>query len=122
MAELENFRGYYRIKHFFRSVFGKIKGKKSWFWHFLTFKDEDSDDGWIGPTLSEAAPEKKIRKKVLPFENVYLENLPDCDTYERSFMHRDVVSWCLSSGPTCFVITGSVDGHVKVSFNYYMLG
>jgi len=76
-------------------------------------KDEDSDDGWIGPTLSEAAPEKKIRKKVLPFENVYLENLPDCDTYERSFMHRDVVSWCLSSGPTCFVITGSVDGHVK---------
>jgi len=28
-------------------------------------------------------------------------------------MHRDVVSWCLSSGPTCFVITGSVDGHVK---------
>ena len=87
-----------------------------------TTDDEDSDDGWIGPTLSEAAPEKKIRKKVLPFENVYLENLPDCDTYERSFMHRDVVSWCLSSGPTCFVITGSVDGHVKVCFwmnNYY---
>jgi len=26
-------------------------------------QDEDSDDGWIGPTLSEAAPEKKIRKK-----------------------------------------------------------
>ena len=34
-------------------------------------------------------------------------------------MHRDVVSWCLSSGPTCFVITGSVDGHVKVNFSYY---
>ena len=85
----------------------------------MTFKDEDSDDGWIGPTLSEAAPEKKIRKKVLPFENVYLENLPDCDTYERSFMHRDVVSWCLSSGPTCFVITGSVDGHVKVNYILY---
>ena len=76
-------------------------------------KDSDSDDGWIGPTLSEAAPMKK--KKVLPFENVYLENLPQSDTYERSFMHRDVVSWCLSSGSTSFVITGSVDGHVKVS-------
>jgi len=73
--------------------------------------DSDSDDGWIGPTLSEAAPVKK--KKALPFENVYLENLPHSDTYERSFMHRDVVSWCLSSGSTCFVITGSVDGHVK---------
>ena len=34
-------------------------------------------------------------------------------------MHRDVVSWCLSSGPTCFVITGSVDGHVKVNFSYH---
>ena len=72
---------------------------------------EDSDDGWVGPNLSEAAPVKK--KKVLPFENVYLENLPNCDTYERSYMHRDVVSFCLSSGATGFVITGSVDGHVK---------
>ena len=78
--------------------------------------DSDSDDGWIGPTLSEAAPVKK--KKALPFENVYLENLPHSDTYERSFMHRDVVSWCLSSGSTCFVITGSVDGHVKVSYEF----
>jgi len=74
-------------------------------------EDEDSDDGWIGPTLSEAAPVKK--KKNLPFENVYLENLPKSETYERSYMHRDVVSWCLSSGSTSFVITGSVDGHVK---------
>ena len=74
-------------------------------------KDEDSDDGWIGPQLSEAAPVKK--KKILPFESIYLENLPSAETYEKSFMHRDVVSWCLSSGPTGFIITGSVDGHVK---------
>ena len=75
---------------------------------------EDSDDGWIGPTLNEATkvPEKK-KKKILPFENVYLENLPNAETYERSFMHRDTVTFCLSSGPTNFVITGSVDGHVK---------
>ena len=74
-------------------------------------EEEDSDDGWIGPTLSEAAPVKK--KKILPYENVYLENLPNAESYERSYMHRDVVSWCLSSGPTGFVVTGSVDGHVK---------
>ena len=74
-------------------------------------KEEDSDDGWIGPTLSEAAPAKK--KKFLPYENVYLDNLPNGESYERSYMHRDVVSWCLSSGPTGFVVTGSVDGHVK---------
>ena len=74
-------------------------------------EDSDSDDGWIGPSLSEAAPVKK--KKILPFENVYLENLPSSETYERSYMHRDVVTWCLSSGITGFVVTGSVDGHVK---------
>ena len=74
-------------------------------------REEDSDDGWIGPTLSEAAPAKK--KKFLPYENVYLDNLPNAESYERSYMHRDVVSWCLSSGPTGFVVTGSVDGHVK---------
>ena len=74
-------------------------------------EEEDSDDGWIGPPLSEAAPVKK--KKILPYENVYLENLPNAESYERSYMHRDVVSWCLSSGPTGFVVTGSVDGHVK---------
>jgi peptidylprolyl isomerase domain and WD repeat-containing protein 1 len=73
--------------------------------------DEDSDDGWIGPTLGEAAPVKK--KKNLPFESVYLDNLPKAETYERSYMHRDVITWCLSSGPTGFVITGSIDGHVK---------
>ena len=72
---------------------------------------EDSDDGWIGPSLSEAAPIKK--KKILPFESVYLENLPNAETYERSYMHRDMVTWCLSSGPTGFVVTGSIDGHVK---------
>ena len=57
---------------------------------------DSDDDGWVGPTLSEAAPVKK--KKILPFENVYLENLPNAETYERSYMHRDMVSWCLSSG------------------------
>ena len=76
-----------------------------------TNEEEDSDDGWIGPTLSEAAPVKK--KKILPYESVYLENLPNAETYERSYMHRDVVTWCLSSGSTGFVVTGSVDGHVK---------
>ncbi len=77
-------------------------------------EDEDSDDGWIGPTLNEAAKEPAAKKKkVLPYENVYLENLPCAESYERSFMHRDVVAWCISSGPTNFLITGSVDGHIK---------
>jgi peptidylprolyl isomerase domain and WD repeat-containing protein 1 len=45
---------------------------------------EDSDDGWVGPLPSQAAPTKK--KKVLEHESLYLENLPCADSYERSYM------------------------------------
>jgi len=29
---------------------------------------------------------------VLKYEHLYLENLPTCDTYEKSYMHRDVIT------------------------------
>lgn len=29
---------------------------------------------------------------VLEYEKVYLENLPSAETYERSYMHRDVIT------------------------------
>lgn len=29
---------------------------------------------------------------VLKHEHLYLENLPTCDTYEKSYMHRDVIT------------------------------
>lgn len=76
-------------------------------------ESEGDDDGWIGPTLDQAAPQKKKKKRTLDYEHVYLENLPNAESYERSYMHRDVVSWVKSSGPTGFVLTASVDGHVK---------
>lgn len=46
--------------------------------------EEDSDDGWVGPLPSQAAPTKK--KKVLEHENLFLENLPCAESYERSYM------------------------------------
>eukprot|EP00095_Tigriopus_kingsejongensis_P002439 snap_masked-scaffold380_size190731-processed-gene-0.11 protein:Tk02439 transcript:snap_masked-scaffold380_size190731-processed-gene-0.11-mRNA-1 annotation:"glutamine-dependent nad(+) synthetase" len=72
--------------------------------------DEDDDDGWVGPRPSEAAPTKK--KKVLQFESLYLKNLPDSSSYEKSFMHRDAMVYVRAT-KTEFVITASVDGHVK---------
>ena len=70
----------------------------------------DSDDDFVGPSITDAAPQKK--KKVLEYEHVYLENLPCGGNYERSFMHRDVVTRVLVT-PTDFVITASQDGHIK---------
>lgn len=75
--------------------------------------DEDSDDGWIGPTPDQsAAPVKLKKKKVLPYEKVYLENLPNAESYEKSYMHRDCISHLVVT-KSDFVITGSVDGHIK---------
>uniref|UniRef100_A0AAV2IW90 peptidylprolyl isomerase n=1 Tax=Knipowitschia caucasica TaxID=637954 RepID=A0AAV2IW90_KNICA len=78
-------------------------------------KDEETpteEDGeeWVGPMPNEATTNKK--RKVLEFEHVYLDNLPSAAMYERSYMHRDVITHIVCS-KTDFVITASQDGHVK---------
>lgn len=88
--------------------------------------DHDDDDDDFGPmpsstdsnshdhqidSLSTKDEKKKVR--VLQYEKVYLENIPANDLYERSFMHRDIVTHIVVSKPTDFIITGSIDGHIK---------
>ncbi|XP_005110323.1 peptidylprolyl isomerase domain and WD repeat-containing protein 1 [Aplysia californica] len=73
-------------------------------------EDDDSEDDCIGPSLSEAVKPKK--RKVLAFEKVYLEGLPSAEYYEKSYMHRDIVSHVAVS-KSGFIITASADGHVK---------
>lgn len=71
---------------------------------------DSSDSDMVGPSLSEAAQPKK--RKVLPFERLYLDNLPSAESYERSYMHRDIITHTLVT-LTDFVITASCDGHIK---------
>ncbi|XP_011311435.1 peptidylprolyl isomerase domain and WD repeat-containing protein 1 [Fopius arisanus] len=71
---------------------------------------DENDCEWVGPKLAEAAPAKK--QKVLEYEKVYVDNLPCCECYEKSYMHRDVISHIVVT-KTNFVITASTDGHVK---------
>ncbi|KAK0090875.1 hypothetical protein PV325_000041 [Microctonus aethiopoides] len=73
-------------------------------------EDSGSDNEWVGPLPSEAAPVKK--QKVLEYEQVYIDNLPSCECYEKSYMHRDVITHIVVT-KTNFVITASCDGHVK---------
>ncbi|XP_066601838.1 peptidylprolyl isomerase domain and WD repeat-containing protein 1 isoform X2 [Prorops nasuta] len=73
-------------------------------------EESDTEDGWVGPLPSEAVPAKK--QKVLEYEQVYIDNLPCCECYEKSYMHRDVITHILVT-KTDFVITASCDGHVK---------
>nr|XP_023014768.1 peptidylprolyl isomerase domain and WD repeat-containing protein 1-like [Leptinotarsa decemlineata] len=76
-------------------------------------ENEDSDpnsDTFVGPSPSEAVPLKK--RKVLPFEKLYVDSLPCAESYERSYMHRDTITHCVVSS-TDFIITASCDGHIK---------
>ena len=51
--------------------------------------------------------------QVLEHEHIYLDALPSAHMYERSYMHRDVVTHVLTAQEQDFVITGSADGHLK---------
>ncbi|KAH9631712.1 hypothetical protein HF086_014713 [Spodoptera exigua] len=75
-------------------------------------EESDENDGWIGPMPSEASKPKPKKRKVLEFESLYIENLPSSETYEFSYMHRDVVTHIVVT-KTDFVITASQDGHLK---------
>ncbi|KAK5637915.1 hypothetical protein RI129_012210 [Pyrocoelia pectoralis] len=55
---------------------------------------------------------KQKKRKVLQHEKLYLENLPCAESYERSFMHRDVVTHCVVT-ESDFIVTASCDGHIK---------
>ncbi|CAL9072683.1 unnamed protein product [Musa textilis] len=70
---------------------------------------EDGDEETvIGP-----GPAPRARsKRPLQFEHAYLDVLPCAHMYEKSYMHRDVVTHVAVSTAD-FFITGSVDGHLK---------
>ncbi|MCL7028182.1 hypothetical protein MKW94_007373 [Papaver nudicaule] len=64
------------------------------------------------PVVGPAPPPPRSRKRPLQFEQTYLDSLPSANMYEKSFMHRDVVTHVAVS-QTEFLITGSADGHLK---------
>ncbi|KAK7595234.1 hypothetical protein V9T40_001667 [Parthenolecanium corni] len=61
-------------------------------------------------SLPEQPPAKK--QKVLENEELYLKHLPSAECYEKSYMHRDIITHIVVS-KTEFIATGSCDGHVK---------
>src|ERR1041385_4217844 len=76
-----------------------------------TRRIEEEDDEVVGPLPSESSTRKK--KKVIEFEHLYIRNLPSSEAYERSFMHRDLVTHVVVTPKTDFLISGSCDGHIK---------
>lgn len=72
----------------------------------------DSSDDDMGPQLPSAeAPKKK--RRVLPYEKLYIAALPSSARYSKSLMHKEQVSFATWTPLTDFLITSSVDGAVK---------
>eukprot|EP00668_Euglena_longa_P001294 GGOE01001529.1.p1 GENE.GGOE01001529.1~~GGOE01001529.1.p1 ORF type:complete len:621 (-),score=183.00 GGOE01001529.1:278-2077(-) len=57
-------------------------------------------------------PDPKRRKK-LDADRVHLDALPNGAMYERSYMHTDCLAMVLVTPKTDFVVTLSIDGHLK---------
>ncbi|KAI4334267.1 hypothetical protein L6164_018977 [Bauhinia variegata] len=69
---------------------------------------ETKEEAVIGP-----GPAPRSRpKRPIQFEKAYLDALPSANMYEKSYMHRDVVTHVAVSTAD-FFITGSIDGHLK---------
>lgn len=69
----------------------------------------EEEEELIGPG---PAPARQRQKRPLQFEQAFLDALPSAAMYEKSYMHRDVVTHVAVS-PADFFITGSADGHLK---------
>ncbi|GJD09502.1 Peptidyl-prolyl cis-trans isomerase CYP71 [Galdieria sulphuraria] len=66
----------------------------------------------FGPVIQPYQKPKK-KKRVLPFENLYLQSLPTAQLYEKSYMHRDLITHIKVTKTTHFLITASCDGQLK---------
>jgi peptidylprolyl isomerase domain and WD repeat-containing protein 1 len=84
----------------------------------------DEPDSAGHPKLKSIRKKKKVeheqvRKLMFVFScpthhpQLFLDNLPSCPQYERSYMHRDNVTHVVISKQYDYLITGSCDGHIK---------
>ncbi|OLY85662.1 Peptidyl-prolyl cis-trans isomerase cyp15 [Smittium mucronatum] len=79
----------------------------------LEKRDRSDPDSEIHlPLNSQVGP--SIIKKAKPesVSHVYLNKLPDAETYIKSYMHRDNLSFVIVT-KTDFIITCSIDGNIK---------
>ncbi|EFY90270.1 Peptidyl-prolyl cis-trans isomerase cyp15 [Metarhizium acridum] len=72
--------------------------------------DTSSDDD-MGPQLPSEAPKKK--RRVLPYEKLYVSALPKSARYSKSLMHKEQLLFVTWTPLTEFLITASIDGVVK---------
>ncbi|KAK2069650.1 hypothetical protein P8C59_004207 [Phyllachora maydis] len=79
---------------------------------FAERENGNSSDDDMGPQLPVAAAPKK-KRRVLPYEKLYIAALPKSSRYSKSLMHKEQLAFVTMTPVTDFLITSSVDGVVK---------
>ncbi|KAK6226941.1 peptidylprolyl isomerase [Colletotrichum tabaci] len=87
------------------------KGNKRSHETFVAQDDDSSSDDDMGPQLPSEAPKKK--RRVLPYEKLYVAALPKSTRYSKSLMHKEQLAFVTVTPLTDFIITSSIDGVVK---------
>ncbi len=77
------------------------------------FQRDMSDDDAPMPMPMPAAKRRRAHKMDAAREKLLLDQLPSAEMYEKSYMHRDIVTHVGFSQSTQFLVTASADGHVK---------
>ncbi|CDJ46062.1 cyclophilin, putative [Eimeria brunetti] len=75
--------------------------------------DSSSSDDGFGPKPIEAAAASKPKRRRLRCEGLLLQQLPSATRYSKSFMHREQITFVVASAASRFILSGSIDGHVK---------
>ena len=75
--------------------------------------EDGEEDVMVGPEMVGPEMPKNKKRKILHFEDQYLKALPLSSMYEKSYMHRDTVTHVAAAEATDFLITASIDGHIK---------
>ncbi|KYR01535.1 WD40 repeat-containing protein [Tieghemostelium lacteum] len=72
-----------------------------------------TDDNIDEQQIKKFKDKEKEKEKNLPFENVYLQSLPNALMYEKSYMHRDVCSFIEVTNKSEYLISVDVLGFLK---------
>lgn len=67
----------------------------------------------MGPQLPSSAAVPKKKRRVLPYEKLYVSALPTSARYSKSLMHKEPLAFVTMTPGTDFLITTSTDGVAK---------
>lgn len=70
--------------------------------------NEERDDNEPAQSERDQGNKRKIKRKKLEFEHIYLSQLPSSEGYEKSYMHKENITHVLSATKTDFIITGEL--------------